>query len=186
MNRISLAIALLVTAGTACAQGYVGAGLGQSRARIDCSGTLSCDKTDTSFKIFGGYLFSPYWGVEGAYYNQGQARLTAADAEAGLVSARFKGDGVGVYALGVMPLERWSAFAKIGAVSANVKLDASSSVFGGAGRSERHTNFGWGLGGSYAFDRAWAARLEYEEVRVKFLGERNTVGLWSLGAVYRF
>lgn len=186
LTRITFLAASLGFTGLACAQGYIGASIGQSNAKIDCSGTTSCDKTDTAFKVFGGYMFTPNWGLEGAYYNQGKATLTATDPTLGTVTGQFKGDGVGLYGLGVLPFDNASVFAKLGVVSANVKLDATSSVFGGAGQSERHTQGAWGVGAGYEFSKAWASRVEYERVRVKFMDEKVNVDLVTLGVIYRF
>ena len=180
-----LAIAA-VCASAASAQGFVGAGIGQSKAHLDCSGTLSCDKSDTAFKVFGGYMFTPNFGLEGVYYNQGKAKVTGTDATLGLVTGEFKGDGLGLYALAVLPVDKASFFAKLGLVSTQIKLDATSSVFGGAGTSERHASGGWGLGAGYDFDKAWSGRVEFERVRVKFMDEKFDVDLVTLSAIYRF
>ncbi len=186
ITRAALLAAALVAAGSAGAQVYVGAAVGQSKAKLDCTGTTSCDRTDTAYKPFVGYMFAPYWGLEAAYYNQGKARLTARDETLGEVTADFKGHGWGLYGMAVLPLGDASLFAKLGAVSSTIKLDATSSVFGGAGASERHTNAAWGLGAGYAFTGSWSARLEYERVRTKFMDERINVDLWTVGGIYRF
>lgn len=189
MNRVTratLAAAALIAAGSAGAQVYLGAAVGPSKARLDCAGTTGCDKTDTAYKPFVGWMFAPYWGLEAAYYNQGKATLTARDATLGEVEAEFKGHGWGLYGRAVLPLGDTSLFAKLGAVSSTVKLDATSSVFGGAGASERHTGAAWGFGAGYAFTGAWSARLEYERVRTRFMDERINVDLWTVGGIYRF
>lgn len=173
-------------AGSASAQAYMGIGAGQSRADLDCSGTTRCDKTGNAYKLFGGYMFMPGLGVEGAYYDQGKATVEALDPGLGAVKGEFKGYGFAAFAVVSVPLEPVLLFAKLGAVSAKIKLDATSSVFGGAGTSERHTNAAWGLGAGYAFDKSWVGRVEYERVRVKFLDEKVNVGLWTVSAVYRF
>lgn len=189
MNRaisMLLCAAGMALAGSAGAQAYFGAGAGRSKADLDCSGTTSCDRTDTAFKLFGGYMFTPNWGVEGTYYDQGKAKLTAFDPALGTVTGRFKGDGFGVYGVAALPLDKAAVFAKLGVVSAKVRLDATSSTFGGAGTSERHSHAAWGLGASYAWDRSWTGRVEVERVRAEFMDEKVDVDLWTLSAVYRF
>ncbi len=172
--------------GLASAQGYVGIGVGQSRIKLDCSGTDTCDKTDTAFRLFGGYQFSPNLALEAAYYDQGKAHLTASDFELGSVGAEFKGHGVGLWGMLTLPLEAVTVFAKVGMVSSSLKLDASSSTFGRASGSERHTRAAWGLGASYGFASQWVARLDYERLRLRFMDEGVSVDLVTLGAHYRF
>jgi OOP family OmpA-OmpF porin len=63
---------------------YGGAGLGQSRSSIDdnrinaaligagaTSTSISHDQKDASYKVFGGYQFTPYFGMEVGYFNLG-------------------------------------------------------------------------------------------------------------------
>jgi OOP family OmpA-OmpF porin len=189
MNRTTLAILALAGAAlspVAFAQGYAGGSIGQSRADLDCSGTTTCDKTDTAFKLFGGYMFTPNLGVEGAYYNQGKAKLAGTDPTLGNVTATYKGDGLGAFVLGVAPFDRYSVFGKVGLVSAKIKVDATSSVFGSGSDSERHTNIGWGVGAGYEFTKNLGARLEFERIRVEFAGDKTDADLITLGVLYRF
>lgn len=189
MKRATLAALALAGAALSSpvfAQGYVGGSVGQSRADIDCAGATTCDKSDTAFKLFGGYMFTPNFGVEGAYYNQGKARIAGTDPEAGSLSIDYKGDGLGLYLIGVAPIDKFSVFAKVGLVSAKIKGEATSSVLGTASESERHTNVGWGVGAGYEFSKNLGARLEYERVRVEFQGEKNNADLVTIGLLYRF
>ena len=179
-KRIVVACAAAGLAGIASAQGYVGFGVGQSRAKLDCAGTDTCDKTDTAFRLYGGYQFNPNLALEAAYYDQGKARVTASDPELGTVGGDFKGQGFGLWGVLSAPMQAASVYAKLGVVSARIKLDASSSTLGSASASERHTRGAWGLGASYEFASDWVARLDYERFRVRFMD------LVTLGAHYRF
>jgi OmpA-OmpF porin, OOP family len=180
-------LALALASGGALAQGYAGVSIGQSKVDLDCTGTTSCDRSDTAFKIFGGYMFIPNAGVELTYYNQGKATLAGTDPLLGNVTGEYKGDGFGVYGVAVAPFGNGaSVFGKLGMVSGKIKLDATSSVFGSASDSERHTNVAWGVGAGYEFTKNIGARLEFERVRVKFQGEKDDVDLVTLGLVYRF
>lgn len=170
----------------ACAQGYVGIGGGRSHVDVDCSGTLSCDKTDTAWSVFGGYMANPNLGVEVAYLRQGRVRLTAFDEGLGQVSATFKGQGYGLYAVAAYPMDAFSVFGKLGLVSAKVKLDAEASNFGAAGTSERHTRLAWGLGAGYEFTKSLGGRMAFDRVRIQMLDERHDADLWSLNLLYRF
>ena len=59
---------------------YGGAGLGQSRSKIDddristtllgsTATSITHDQQDASYKVFGGYQFNPYFGMELGYFN---------------------------------------------------------------------------------------------------------------------
>ncbi len=188
MRITSIAAAVLLAGLPALtfAQGYVGASIGQVRVNLDCTGTDTCDKSDTAFKVFGGYMFMPYVGVEGAYYDQGKLRQTATDQTLGRVTADWKGDGWGLFAVGAVPLGNFSLFGKLGAVSSKIKVDATSSVYGQASDSERHTNVGWGLGGDYAFTKNLRGRIEFEQIKVKFQEEKRNANLLTAGIVFMF
>ncbi len=185
-KRIVVACAAAGLAGIASAQGYLGLGVGQSRAKIDCTGADTCDKTDTAFRLYGGYQFNPYIAFEGSVYDQGKARVTGSDPELGTIGGDFKGQGFGGWAVMSLPVDKASFHAKVGAVSARVKLDASVSSLGSASRSERHTRAAWGLGAGYEFAPGWVGRADYERLRLKFLDEKFNVDLFTLGAHYRF
>jgi len=182
----AVTLAAIAVCGSASAQGYVGASVGQSRADIDCSGTSTCDKNDSAFKIYGGYMFMPYVGIEATYYNQGKAHLAGSDPSLGNFTLDFKGDGFGVYARGVYPVGNLQLFGKLGIVSANIKGDATSSLLGVASDSERSTNVAYGLGLEYGFTKNIAGRAEWERMRVKFQGEKVDVDLLTVGVTYRF
>jgi len=78
-QRLVVALAAATLAGLASAQGYAGIGIGQSRAKFDCTGADTCDKTGNAFRLYGGYQFTPNLALEAAYYDQGKARVTASD-----------------------------------------------------------------------------------------------------------
>ena len=185
-QRLVVALAAATLAGLASAQGYAGIGIGQSRAKFDCTGADTCDKTGNAFRLYGGYQFTPHLALEAAYYDQGKARVTASDSELGSVGGDFKGQGIGLWGVLIAPMEAASVYAKLGVVSSRIKLDASSSVLGSASASERHTRGALGLGASYEFAPKWVARLDYERFRARFMDEKVSVDLVTLGAHYRF
>jgi len=189
MRILSIAAAILaagfVSQG-AFAQAFVGASAGQVRVNIDCTGTDTCDKSDTALKVFGGYMFTPNFGLEAAYYDQGKLRQTATDVELGKVSAEWRGNGYGLFGVAALPLGDASVFGKLGAVSTKIKVSGTSSNFGTAQGSERHTNLGWGLGAGYNFTTHLRGRVEFEQVKVKFQEESRNARLFTVGLLYSF
>ena len=185
-KRIVVACAAATLTGIASAQGYVGLGVGQARAKLDCTGADTCDRTDTAFRLYGGYQFTPNVALEAAYYDQGKARVTGTDPLLGSIGGDFKGQGVGLWGVLAAPMEAASFYAKLGVVSSRIKLDATSSALGSASAAERHTRGPLGLGASYEFAPKWVARLDYERFRARFMDEKVSVDLVTLGAHYRF
>ena len=69
----ALLFLLLAAPGLACAQAYVGAGIGE--AKLD-------ERHDTAVKVFGGYQFKPSFALEAGYQDLGggsSASVTAFD-----------------------------------------------------------------------------------------------------------
>ena len=85
-GALSIAICL---PGVAIGQGlYVGGAIGSSNFRQGCDGLpagLSCKKTDSGWKGFAGYQFTPHWGVEvvGAEFGKASVIFFASSNAAG-------------------------------------------------------------------------------------------------------
>ncbi|HEX3141211.1 MAG TPA: hypothetical protein VHQ87_14215, partial [Rhizobacter sp.] len=59
MKKALLAITALLASSTAMAQLYVGAAGGLTNQDVSCANFSSCDKSDTGFKLYAGYKFTP-------------------------------------------------------------------------------------------------------------------------------
>jgi OOP family OmpA-OmpF porin len=182
----SAIFATAVFSGAAMAQGYIGASIGQSDLNVDCAGTITCDTKDTGFKIFGGYMFTPNLGIEGAYFDLGKSTQSGVVPPFGTVTAEFKASGFAVYGVALAPIDQFSVFAKLGIASTKVKLSGTVSGLGSASDSETNTNVAWGLGAGYNFTKNLGVRLEWERFRAEFQGEKEDVDLLSVGLNYRF
>lgn len=73
MKKILSAVALAAACGVASAQGYAGALIGLTNFTDDCP--LACDKSDTGFKVYGGYEVMPNLSVEVAYTDFGELKF---------------------------------------------------------------------------------------------------------------
>lgn len=184
MKKSLLAVAIAFGTGiaaSASAEPYVGASVGATDYRLDCSGASSCDKRDTGFKVFGGYMFTPNFGVEGSYFDLGKARGSI-DA----TSAEAKVSGAALYGIAVAPIQDFSVFAKLGVAYTHAKADFNSP---GLSASDSEDSFqpAYGLGGGYQFTRNVGARVEWERFRAKYPGgQKDDTDLFSLGVTYRF
>lgn len=134
---------------------YIGAGVGAANLEID---DIDFDDSDTAFKLFGGYRFNEYFGVELAYFDNGTAEQ---DLFPGTLEIESK--GVNASAVVTAPFgENLSVFAKLGYAS----IDLEAAIRGLGQRidlgddTEEELSYGAGL--TYSFNEAWSLRAEYE------------------------
>lgn len=167
------------------AQGYVGLGVGSSRADIECAGTLRCDRNDTAWKLYGGFLFHPNFGAQAEVYRQGRARFSATLSDGSTASGEFKGEGVGLYGLALARDGIWSVFGKAGVLTSRINGVARLQDLPGNHR-ETHTHFGWGAGMGVDWTKNFGARLEFERLRGRLLGDSVDVDQVTAGIVARF
>lgn len=183
---------------------YVGANVGQSRAKIDdariTSGllgsgftttSLTNDDRDTGYKLFGGYQFNKNFALEGGYFDLGEFGYTATTLPAGTLNGNIKLKGLNLDAVGILPItEKFSAFGRVGVNYAQAK-----DSFTGTGAvsvsnpnpSKNDTNYKYGLGLQYAFTESLAMRAEAERYRIDdAVGNKGDIDLISVGLIYRF
>jgi OmpA-OmpF porin, OOP family len=186
MYKKTAIAALLAASGlvstAAFAQGYVGVSGGLSRWDVDCSGASSCDKSDTAFKIFGGYNLNPTFAIEGAYVDLGKAT-----ASGGGISADAKGTGFEIAGVIKAPFTReFTGFAKLGVARMEGKVSGSGFGFS-ASDTETSTQFVGGLGLSYALSKEMALRGEWENRRFDLPGnDKATVNTFTVGLQLNF
>jgi OOP family OmpA-OmpF porin len=176
----SVIFASMLFSGTAMAQGYVGASIGQSELKEDCIPGFACDFKDTGFKLYGGYMFTPNLGVEGAYVDLGKARLSV-----GSASGDLEATGFALLGKAVLPIDQFSLFAKLGFAYLDTEFSATGPG-GSASISESNTDVVWGVGAGYSFTRNLGVRVEYERFRAELPGVKSDVDLLSVGVTYRF
>jgi len=151
--RASLLVAFAgaFVAGPASAQWYVGAGVGAGQAKLSNNGTVQGnDSHETSGKIFGGYQFTPNWGIEGQYVYLGKYDVTN-----GGGSGSYKPESWGLAATGTIPLSNnFYLMGKLGAAFNRL----SDSNFSGSNKTDLLA----GVGAGYNFNANWGIRAEYE------------------------
>jgi OOP family OmpA-OmpF porin len=183
---------------------YGGANIGRSSATIDnariTSGLASSGLSttsianrdrDTAYKIYGGYQFNKYIGLEGGYFDLGKFGFTANTLPLGTLNGTTRMRGFNLDAVGTLPLsEKFSALGRIGINNAQTR-----DAFTGTGAvnvtnpnpTKRDTNYKLGVGLQYAFNDALAMRGEIERYRVNdAIGNKGHVDVFSVGLVYSF
>lgn len=185
--KVALAAAALIAGQAALAQGYVGGAAGQSRINIDCAGADTCDKTDTGWKLYGGFRWPMGLAVEGNYFDWGKASASATDPEIGTGTLKVRGTGVGVGLAYFMPLATaWNCVARVGVARSKGKTTAK---LGGLSASEtfNSTEPYYGAGCGYAFGNNVTLTLEADFSRVKYApDEKANTRLLSVGVRWPF
>ncbi len=179
------AVAALSLSTAASAQGYLGASIGQTHLNADCSGTLTCDTSDTGFKAFGGYKFHPNMALELNYLNFGKAKASALVGGT-TVNAEIKttGIGAGVAFMGEFA-PSWLGTARVGV--ARVKTEITGSMSGlFASDSESSTQAYFGLGVGYAMTKNVSLDLSADFSRSHYAGESSNVRMVGLGLTASF
>jgi OOP family OmpA-OmpF porin len=181
---------------------YGGLGIGQSKAKIDdaqitanlLAGGLTTtgmvdSNHDTAYKIFAGYQFNRNIGLEVGYFDLGKFGFTSTTMPAGTLNGVLRLRGVNLDLIGTIPLgDRFSLFGKVGAQYAR-----TTDSFVGTGAvialnpnpSARETNYKFGGGLQYAFDRSFILRVEGERYRINdAVGGHGNVNVVSVGLVF--
>jgi opacity protein-like surface antigen len=158
---------------------YVGLGLGQFNVEVDNldeAGDVASDfdADDTSWKIFGGWRFNPYFALEVAWIDLGgpEDDVAGESVEADI-------SGVAPYAVATLPLGIFEIFGKVGYYFYDVELNvADLDVIDGSDE-----DFVYGAGVGLTFFEGLNFRLEYEIIDVSDVDDANA--LWLTGA-FRF
>ena len=201
-------LAITITAGPfAVAQDsgwYAGASVGASKAKIEDStvttgilggtdtttGIVNHDR-DTGYKIFGGYEFNRFIGIEGGFFDLGKFRYSTSNVPGGTLNGTTKIRGVNIDLVGFLPItEKFSALGRFGLTQAETR--AAFSATGTAtvpnpNPSKRDMNYKYGIGLQYDFSKAVAMRAEAERFRVNdAVAHKGNIDFISAGLVVRF
>lgn len=211
MKKILMAVAIAgaFVAAPASAQWYIGGGVGAGSAKLGnfsaTSGTTTVssqgsNSTSTSGKIFGGYQFTPNWGVEGQYVYLGRYNFNATSNVAGVTgSGSYKADSFDLAGTGTLPLGNFFLMGKLGLAFNHVNGgNFCASGPGGTacatlGNGNR-TDLLAGVGAGYNFNANWGLRLEYENFGKMAKNNNNGNGNggdikgqnWALSVKYAF
>ena len=157
---------------------YIGGSLGRSDMKDACEGvSISCDKTDKAWKIFGGYQFNRNLAVELGYHNLGEVKATA-----GTLTETIKTNAWELVGVGLWPVaNQFGVYGKLG----GYRAEAKDSLDG------KDTNTGVTLGAGLQWDpmAPLGVRLEwqrYNKVGGNNTGGKDNIDVLSLGAVWRF
>jgi OOP family OmpA-OmpF porin len=153
--------------------------------------SIDDDSSDTGWKLLGGRKFNKNFAVEASYFNLGEFGFVAHTSPPGSLTGRIKLQGVGVDALGILPMtDRFSAFGRLGLQYAQAK-----DAFTGTGAvtvsnpspSKSSVGYKAGLGVQYDFTPSLGLRGEWENYRVNdAVGNKGNINTIMVGLVYMF
>jgi OmpA-OmpF porin, OOP family len=170
----SIAIALLtlsglIAASQAWARGpfYVGASAGRSDIGNEIvfpglitSGTA--DGKNTGYKIFGGYEFNPYFGVEISLVDLGKLKYSGSYLGAPVTGGRVEVVGLNGSAVGIVPVsESFSLFGKLGIFAWEADWsDVTGAVPNKAQDNGADLSIGIGFNINFTKNLSWRVELE--------------------------
>lgn len=171
--RTLAVVAAAVGAVPAFAQGLsVGGSLGGSHLKGNDLGVVT-DHSDTGYKLYLGWGFTPNVGVEAGYVDLGKFEGP---------TGHVKGQGEYLDAVGSVPLGmNFSALGRVGLFSGRLERDAP-----GLSDSDRGLSWKVGLGLQYDFSKNLGVRGEWERYRFDALSVRDDADLYSIGLNYKF
>lgn len=157
------------------ADSYVGVNVGRTQQKFN-SAVLSAKDNSTAYKVYGGYQFTPYVGIEGGYNDLGTGEVKGID------GGKAKAKQIYVAATGTIPLgERFALTGKAGVASTRTTL---SNVLGSD--KYKHTGLMLGVGATYAITPTALAVVEYEDFGKTAKEDSFTMKAHVLSAGVRF
>jgi OOP family OmpA-OmpF porin len=184
MKHLALAMALFAVGTTSAFADnesgfYVGAGVGQFNVEIDnldeAQDTASeFDSDDTSAKVFAGWRFNPYIGVELDYIDLGGPEDNFEN-----INIEAEISGIAPYLIGTLPLGIFELFAQVGYYFYDVEINAQN--LGSVDDSSE--DFVYGAGAGLLLFEHLNLRLHYEIIDISEVDDANA--LWFTGA-WRF
>jgi hypothetical protein len=196
VNRTLIASAFAFAAlasGSAFSQTYVGGNIGASHASRGCgagdaTGTaLSCDKTDTAIKLYGGYtLPGTDFAGEVSYFDLGKFKGSATGAGVDTKDSYWGFGGAYRPSLG----NGWGGVARLGEAYGRSKVDYD--LTGGSGDYAKHDwHPYYGLGVNYEIAKNIKLEADWDNTRItsqvpSFGSSTATVNSYTVGASFGF
>lgn len=182
---------------------YGGIGLGQAQSKINnesinnsligtgVTTSITQEKEDASYKVFGGYQINPNFGVEAGYFSLGEFGFKSTTNPTGTLDARYKIDGMNVDLVGTMSLNnQLSLIGRIGIHNARTRdtfRGTGAVVVTNPSPETSDTNYKAGFGFAYKFSESMSLRGELERYRVNdAVGNKGDINVASLSLVFPF
>jgi OOP family OmpA-OmpF porin len=167
---------------------YIGGSLGEGTWKDWCEGvTVSCDKKDEVWRIFGGFKFNRWFSAELGYADLGKVNFGGP-----LGNARGEATAWDVVGLLSLPLGPFSIYGKFGGYYGDIETSSTVAAFGftrTGSASDTNTDITYGAGVQFDFTRNLAIRGEwqrYEGFGGTEVGGETDMDVYSVGLLWRF
>jgi outer membrane protein with beta-barrel domain len=171
-----LSIVCILALPSAARAVYVGAAVGQATTEDDVGNVHFKDDT-TGWKIYGGFRFLKFLGVEGSYVDLG----SPSDGASG-VTWEADAKAYDLFAVGVIPIGPFEVFGKWGVVATDTDVNVDAG-FGNIESSSTETDMAYGVGAAWVFGEHIGVRVEYEKFEA---GDIDDLFMYSAGVDFRF
>src|SRR5262245_44129254 len=164
---------------------YVGAGAGQFNAGIDDVDDVDAtvddwDEDDTAYKLFAGYRFNRFLGVELDYINLGEPSGAVVPG----INVDSAVDGFAPYVVGTVPLGRFfEVYGRLGYYFYDANTGVENEIGDRVELDEESEDLVWGAGIGANIGEKFNVRFEYERFDLQGLDDADA--LW-LTAGWRF
>lgn len=183
---------------------YGGVGAGRSQSKIDdnrinaaligagaTSTSITQDQRDATYKLFGGYQFTPYLGLEAGYFNLGEFGFKSTTTPAGTLDGRIKLDGLNLDLVGTLPVnDQLSLLGRVGMVRARARdtfVGKNAVSVSNPNPETTQQNFKAGIGFAYKFSPSMTLRGELERYRINdAVGNKGDINTATLSLVFPF
>lgn len=179
------AVAALLACPAAFSQ-YLGFGVGPSRIDINCAGATTCDKTDTGFKVYGGWNLPGPLALEAVYFDWGKAESTSVPVGGGTSELKTRVRGLGAGVAFFIPLAAVQCVARLGVATNRAETTTTLNGVGSSGNFNRTSPY-YGTGCAWGFAPTWWLTGEADFSRAKYTAQDNAdLRLFTLGIRHSF
>lgn len=183
---------------------YGGLSAGQAESKIDndrinasligagvTSTGITTDRHEPAYKVFGGYQFNPYFGMEGGYFNLGKFGFDSQTTPTGSLNGRFRVDGINLDLVGSLPVnDQLSLLARMGVINGRSRDTFTSTgavAVSNATPEITKRDYKAGLGFAYKFSQSMSLRGEIERYKINdAVGGKANIDLATLSLVFPF
>ncbi len=153
---------------------YVGASVVDSKVKVEDSG-FDFDSSDTSYKVYAGFQFFKFFGVEGSYLDFGSL-----DDDVSGTDVTVDATGWDAFAVGILPFgDHFQIFGKFGWLF----WDSDTKASGSSSDSDSGNDTAYGAGIEIIIGKHFGIRGEYERYDIE---DTEKVETYSIGADFRF
>jgi OOP family OmpA-OmpF porin len=163
---------------------YLGAGVGSGHLGVsgtDLTGLSNAqvDDKDTTYTVRMGWRPSPFWAIELGYYDLGRYKFHGSGAIS--VDGQAQAKSVGLSAVGIVPLDQFELYGRIGYARSELKANASATIHPNAENvKDKQNEATYGVGARWMVQRNWGVFAEWMK------NDKIEIDSYLIGVDFRF